>query len=62
MEEERAALRRLGQTLRLRLRLVHPVEEGGPAWTGQTLSRVKNMRRRREDKHKTMGGDSGSGG
>lgn len=58
-EEERAALRRAGQALARRLRPVRPASESGPAWTGQTLSRVEDMRRRRDATPGAVSGEKG---
>ncbi|KJS11512.1 MAG: hypothetical protein VR67_13390 [Peptococcaceae bacterium BRH_c8a] len=58
-EEERAALRRLGQSLRFRP--ARPALDDSPAWTGDTLSRVQDMRRRRDDVQETAVGGPGPG-
>ncbi len=54
-DDERAALRKAWQALARRVRPVPPAVERGPAWTGQTLSRVENMRRGRR-----LGGTPGT--
>lgn len=45
--EERAALRRFGQGLGRRLRPGREREDARPAWTGGTLTKVRDMRRQR---------------
>ncbi|MBF7083776.1 VWA domain-containing protein [Desulfallas sp. Bu1-1] len=46
-QEERAVLRRFGLRLRQRLMPGRARDGGQPAWTGDTLSRVRDLRRRR---------------
>ncbi|MCG8403062.1 MAG: VWA domain-containing protein [Firmicutes bacterium] len=61
-DEERAALRRLWQSWSRRLKPAPATKEGGPAWTGRTLSRLQNMRRSRDETHPTTGGNGDARG
>lgn len=63
-EDERAALRGGWQSLARRVRPARPAGENGPAWTGQTLSRVESMRRgrRRDGTPDTPAGGNGRTG
>ncbi|MFA7467601.1 MAG: VWA domain-containing protein [Desulfotomaculaceae bacterium] len=58
-EEERVALQRLKQSIRQRFLRIRPAAEGDPAWTGEPLSRVQGMRRRRDDMQRTEAGGLG---
>lgn len=46
--EERAALQRFGQTMRQRLSLWREKDSGKSTWTGETLTRVQELRRSRD--------------
>ena len=59
-EEERAALQGLKQSLRQRLWPVRPSTDSDPAWTGQTLFWMQNLRRQRDGAAESINGGSGN--